>query len=121
MHIDTVHDHLWVRIVDPAAALAARGYATDDALVIELADAFRPDNDGCWLVDGGADGAEVSRTARAPDLALTAPELGSIFLGGVSPSALARAGRIREITPGAVARADALFSWSPAPWCATHF
>ena len=36
VHVDAVHDHLWVRIVDPAVALAARRYATDDALVLEL-------------------------------------------------------------------------------------
>jgi predicted acetyltransferase len=125
VHVDAVHDHLWVRIVDPAVALTARRYATDDALVLELTDPFRPTNDGCWLVDGSADGAPngvtVARTERTPDLMLSAPELGSIFLGGVSPSALARAGRIREITSGALARADAFFSSSPAPWCATHF
>ena len=78
-------------------------------------------NDGCWLVDGGTDGAEVSRTDRAPDLALTAPELGSIFLGGVSPSALAARGGSARSPRERCARADALFSSSPAPWCATHF
>jgi predicted acetyltransferase len=121
VRVDTVHDHLWVRVVNPASALAARRYATDDTLVLGLADGFRSDNDGCWIVDGATDGAEVARTERAPDLALSAPELGSIFLGGVSPSALARAGRIREVTPGALARADAFFGGQPAPWCATHF
>ena len=121
VHVDAVHDHLWVRIVDPAVALSARRYATDDALVLELRDPFRPANDGCWLVDGAPDGADVARTERTPDLSLSAPELGSISLGGVSPSTLARAGRIREITSGALARADAFFSSSPAPWCATHF
>jgi predicted acetyltransferase len=121
VHVDGVHDHLWVRIVDPAVALSARRYGTDDALVLEIADAFRPDNDGRWLVDGGPEGATAARTDRAPDLSLSAPELGSIFLGGVSPSTLARAGRVRGLTSGALARADAFFSTQPAPWCATHF
>ncbi len=121
VHIDGVYDHLWVRVVDPAVALAARRYATDDSLVLELVDQFRADNDGCWLVDGSPDGAVATRTDRAADLSLAAPELGSIFLGGVTPSALARAGRVRELTPGALARADAFFAAAPAPWCATHF
>jgi predicted acetyltransferase len=121
VHVDSVGDHLWVRVVDPAVALAARRYATDDALVLELTDPFRPDNGGCWLIDGGPDGAHTVRTDRAPDLSLSAPELGSIYLGGVSPSTLARAGRSREVAPGALARADAFFATHPAPWCATHF
>jgi len=121
VHVDTVHDHLWVRVVDPAIALAARRYATDDALVLEVTDPFRPENDGSWLVEGAPDGAAAARTDRAPDLSLSAPELGSIYLGGVAPTALARAGRIREVTPGALARADVFFSTQPAPWCATHF
>jgi predicted acetyltransferase len=112
---------LWLRVVDPAAALSARRYATDDALVLALVDRFRPENDGCWLVDGSPDGADATRSNREPDLALTAPELGSIFVGGVSPSALAGAGRIQELTPGALARADLLFVTHPAPWCATQF
>ena len=91
VHVDTVYDHLWVRVVDPAVALAARRYATDDALVLELVDPFRPDNDGRWLVDGAPDGAVASHTDRAADLSLSAPELGSIFLGGVSPERARRA------------------------------
>ena len=66
VHVDGVYDHLWVRVVDPAVALAARRYATDDSLVLELADPFRPDNDGCWLVDGAPDGAVAERAPTAP-------------------------------------------------------
>ncbi len=57
MRVRQLRDHLWVRIVDVAAALGARTYATDDALVLELVDDFRPENSGCWLVDGGPHGA----------------------------------------------------------------
>jgi predicted acetyltransferase len=121
LHIDHVNDHLWVRIVDPAAALAARGYAVDDELVLELTDRFLPQNDGRWLVTVSGGGARVTGTARAPDLALGASELGSMYLGGVAPSSLARAGRVHELADGALARADRLFATSPIPWCATHF
>jgi predicted acetyltransferase len=114
-------DHLWVRVVDPAVALAARRYEVADALVLELGDSFLPHNDGCWLVDGSPDGAVVTRTDRAPDLACAASDLGSMYLGGVAASTLAAAGRVQEVTPGALARADRFFASRPAPWCSTEF
>ncbi len=121
LRVRQLRDHLWVRVVDVAAALIARSYGTDDALVLELVDDFRPANRGRWLVDAGADGATCTRTDRAADLTLAAPDLGAIYLGGVAPSTLAAAGRVRELTAGAVHRADRLFVVSPPPWCTTHF
>jgi predicted acetyltransferase len=116
-----VIDHLWVRVVDPAAALAARTYTGDDAIVLELHDAFRPDNEGRWLVTPNADGASVNRTDLDADLVLDAPALGALYLGGVSATTLARAGRLTEDAVGAVARADRLFGVAPLPWCRTEF
>lgn len=110
-------DDLYVRVVDPAAALSARTYGSDDEVVLELSDPFRPANDGRWLVSG----AGCERTTRDADLALTATELGSLYLGGVSPSLLARAGRIEERRPGALRRADALFRSPVAPWLTMGF
>jgi predicted acetyltransferase len=121
LQVTQVTDHLWVRVLDVAAALSARTYAVADALVLELTDTFRPGNDGCWLVDGGPDGATCARTDRTPDLAMSIADLGALFLGGVAPSTLAAAGRVRERTPGALARADVCFTIHPAPWCTTHF
>jgi predicted acetyltransferase len=121
LRVRQVRDHLWVRVVDVAAALSARTYGADDALVLELHDAFRPDNSGRWLLDGGPDGAGCSRTDRAADLALSAADLGALFLGGVPVSTLAAAGRVKELTTGAVARADRFLLVHPSPWCTTHF
>ncbi len=117
----TLRDHLWVRIVDVAAALSARTYNADDDLVVELIDDFRPGNSGCWLVDGGPDGATCARTDRAADLTVSAADLGALYLGGVPVSTLAAAGRVRELTAGGVARADRFFLTHPSPWCTTHF
>jgi len=121
LRVRQLRDHLWVRLVDVATALAARTYDTNDALVVELVDGFRPANSGSWLVDGGPEGATCARTDRAPDLSLAAPDLGAIYLGGVAVSTLAAAGRVREHTTGAVQRADSLFLVHPSPWCSTHF
>ena len=67
------------------------------------------------------DGNARCRPSDAPgDLTLGAGDLAAVYLGGVSPSALARAGRI-EGSPEALRLADALFAWHTAPWCADQF
>ncbi|HEY7106223.1 MAG TPA: GNAT family N-acetyltransferase [Acidimicrobiia bacterium] len=117
----TVIDHLWVRVLDPARGLAARTYAGDDRIVLDLHDAFRPANDGRWSITPTPDGAAVQRTDADADLVLSAADLGSLYLGGVSATTLARAGRVVALTEGALARADRLFGVSPLPWCRTEF
>jgi predicted acetyltransferase len=114
-------DHLWVRVLDVAAAMSARTYGTDDGIVLGLVDGFRPINDGTWLVEGASDGATCARTDRDPDLLLSARDLGALYLGGVAASTLARAGRVEACTAGALDRADRFFATHPAPWCTTHF
>jgi predicted acetyltransferase len=121
LQITEVTDHLWVRIVDPAVALAARAYSSDDRIVIELTDPFLPANEGRWSIDGSVDGAEVCRTDAEPDLALSASELGGLYLGGVSATTLERANRMTEVVPGAIERANRFFASTPAPWCRTDF
>jgi predicted acetyltransferase len=116
-----VTDHLWVRVLDPAVALASRTYTGDDRIVVGLTDAFRPANDGRWAITPTDEGATVERTETAPDLSLGVSDLGSLYLGGVSATTLARAGRVTEHTRGALARADRLFGVQPAPCCLTHF
>lgn len=119
--VTDVLDHLWLRVLDPAAALAARRYGARDRVVLGLTDDFRPANDGCWEVDGSPEGGDARRTDGGADLELSASDLGAVYLGGVAPSVLARAGRVVERTPGALARADALFRSDVAPWCTTDF
>jgi hypothetical protein len=57
----------------------------------------------------------------SPDLRLSVDALGSTYLGGFTFSDLLRAGRVEELTPGAVARADALFRADRKPWCPEIF
>ena len=121
LQVHHVGDHLWLRILDVPTALAARRYAVPDALVLDLVDPFRPVNDGRYRLEGGPGGAACARTDDVADLSLGIADLGAAYLGGVRFSTLARAGRIEERTPGALARADALFSWTCSPWCATSF
>jgi predicted acetyltransferase len=108
---------LWVRLVDVPAALAARTYASDPDVVLEVADAFCPWNAGRYRLAGGA----CERTDAEPDLALDASVLGAAYLGGTTLSELAGAGRVAELRPGAVERASAAFRGDVAPWCPEIF
>jgi predicted acetyltransferase len=116
-----VGDHLWLRLLDLPGALAARHYAVDGTLVLEVTDAVRPRNQGRFRLQGGPDGAACEPTSAAPDLALDVTDLGAAYLGGTSLATLARAERVAELTPGAVLRADRMFAASPPPICTTHF
>jgi predicted acetyltransferase len=113
----TLNDGLWTRLVDVGAALAARRYAGDGELVVEVADATAPWNAGRWRV--GADGVE--RTELDAELRLGVAALGSVYFGGFRFADLARALRVQELRPGAVERADALFRSDVEPWCAEIF
>jgi predicted acetyltransferase len=108
-------DGLWLRVVDVPKALAARRYATDVDVVLDVTDAQLPENTGRWRLTGGPDGASCTATDAPADIACTVLELGSAYLGGPSLGSLAAAGRVRESTAGAVARASAAFGWHRLP------
>jgi predicted acetyltransferase len=112
-----VGDALWVRLIDLEAALAARSYGADVQVVVELTDAFLPENAGRWRL--GSRGAE--RTTAAAELALDVTGLGSVYLGGFSFADLVRSSRATELKADAVERADALFRTSVQPWCVEIF
>jgi predicted acetyltransferase len=117
----SMHDFLWVRLIDVPAALSARTFAVPGRLVIEVDDPFIPDAGGRFAIERGPGGSECRRTDEEPDLVMGAPRLGSVYVGGVAFGTLAAAGRIEERTPGACVRADALFGVRPTPWCITNF
>ena len=112
----TVGDNIWLRLVDVRAALAARRYMQSDRLVIEVPDEFCPWNEGRYELEGGPEGAECRASTSSPDLALSVADLAAGYLGSVRFTTLARAGRVDERTPGALERADAMFSSARQPW-----
>ncbi|MEW1923677.1 GNAT family N-acetyltransferase [Streptomyces sp. NPDC088360] len=111
-----VKDSLHVRLVDVGAALEARAYRTPVNLVLEVDDAFCPWNTGRWRLKGDVKGATCERTEDDADLALSVRDLGSAYLGGISLTSLAAAGRVRELRPGALAEATPAFGSDVAPW-----
>ncbi|MCW2866505.1 MAG: family N-acetyltransferase [Marmoricola sp.] len=117
-----VTDNLYVRLVDVATALSARSYAADLDVVLEVTDPQLGANTGRWRVTATAGGrATVTRVEDAPDLSLGVLELGTAYLGGPRLADLARAGRVREHTPGALAAASTAFGWLRAPYCPDMF
>jgi predicted acetyltransferase len=110
-------DSLWIRLIDVGAALSGRQYSTNGSIVFEVADEFCPWNEGRWKLEDGV----AKRTDANAELSLPVQSLGSALLGGVSFAELSRAGRVEELTDGALGRADALFGWDRHPWCPEIF
>ena len=120
-----VSDALWVRLVDVGAALVQRKYACPVDAVIQVQDAFIPENAGRWrLTSSGRDhdgGTRCERATTPADLLMSVQALGACYLGGASFGQLAAAGHISELTPGALGRVAAAMSWDPRPWCSMMF
>ncbi|RCH68577.1 GNAT family N-acetyltransferase [Streptomyces sp. SDr-06] len=109
-------DALHVRLVEVGAALESRTYAAPVDVVLEVEDAFCPWNAGRWRLTGDAKGASCVRTEDPAELALSVRELGAAYLGGFTLAALAGAGRVRELRPGALTEASTAFGSELAPW-----
>jgi predicted acetyltransferase len=111
-----VADGLWVRLIDVPEALGARGYGGDGRVVFDVRDPFRPRNSGRYeLIVGDGEG-RADLTDTEPEIACDVAALGAAYLGGSSFRELARVQQVRELVPGALARADAMFDPDPSPW-----
>jgi predicted acetyltransferase len=125
-----VIDFLWLRILDVASVLGCRGYRHPGRLVLDVAPAADGLGDGPvadpaagrWVLDADPSGASArpARPGEDPDLRLGVAELSALVAGGAA-STLAAAGRVVEARPGALAAADSVFGWRPAPFCTTDF
>jgi len=121
-------DHLWAHLLDIPAALSARGYAEAGGLTFEVEHGSGAERGSeqverytLEVVRPGAGGALCAAGRTQADLVVDSADLGSVYLGAVSFSALAAVGRVRELTPGACRRADRLFAVGCAPHCTTKF
>jgi predicted acetyltransferase len=121
--VDEVADDLYVRLLDIPRALAAREYAASGELVLEVSEPFPVACTGRFLLESGGigAGAECRPTDRDPDLSLGVEALGAAYLGGVSFTTLAAAGRVSSADRKTLAAADAMFSSGIAPYCSTMF
>jgi predicted acetyltransferase len=123
-----IEDRLYVRVLDTAAALEARGYLGEGRLVLDVHPPAVSEGEadtapGRWLLEAAPDGASCRRARRgeAADLRLGLSALGSLYMGGFPASLLAAGGRIEELTSGGLGLADTLFTTRPEPRGGTGF
>ena len=107
------YDSVWIRIMEPTKALNARTYFAPGEIAIAVTDDFCPWTNGVYVltVDNKGD-ATCEQADRPPDITMPVASLGSIYMGAVMLSDLARAGRVTEHTPGAIAKIDTMFPTS---------
>ncbi len=123
-----VEDRLYVRILDTAMAFEARGYLGEGRLVLDVLPPASAEGEadaapGRWVLEAGPGGATCRRAlaGEEADLRLSLAALGSLYLGGFPASLLAAGGRVEELRPGGLARADALLVTRPSPRNGTAF
>ena len=109
-------DHMWLRLIDVKAALAARHYDCGGSLTFQVADNFCPWNDGVYTLEAEQGGAFCKSSSRTPDLCLSVSDLAAVYLGGTSFSALAGARRVESSSSDALHLADRMFRTDRAPW-----
>jgi predicted acetyltransferase len=109
------------RLVDPFAAVAARGFAAaiDAEAHLELADPLFPANAGRCVLRVAKGRGELGRGGRG-DVRLDAGALASLFTGYATPGALARAGRVACAAGASLASLAAAFA-GPTPWMPDQF
>ena len=112
---------LWVRIVDVAAALEARSYATEGKLKLGIRDTVFEDHSGTWEMDVAGGRARVTKGTGDADIDLSIAELGAMYLGQHTFVRLAAAGRIDARDAATIRRADDMWRTEIAPWCPEIF
>lgn len=112
-------DLLWLRILDPAAALSARNYYRDGSIRLRVLDRMGLAA-GTWdmVVRDGA--AQLTPTLEQADVELDVRALASLLLGGVNVGALETAGLVHGASD-AVDLLGILMGRRREPWCMTPF
>jgi predicted acetyltransferase len=119
----TVHDSLWLRLVDVGAALAQRGLAAPVDVVLDVADPVCPWNEGRWRLSSGGRGCAVTceRTDDPADVRLPVQALGSAYAGLRTFASMAAQGVVEEVTPGSAAALSSAFATERQPVAAIPF
>jgi predicted acetyltransferase len=119
----TLGDNLWVRILDLPKALAARSYAADADVTMEVFDKQLPANNGVWrlrIARGTAHASKEESASVVADVSISIQDLSATYLGGVTFNALANA----ELIGGdarAMAQLSAAFAGTQQPVSALNF
>jgi predicted acetyltransferase len=119
--VTKLEDWVWLRILDPIAALEARPYASTGEITLEVHDDLGHAAGTFRLAV--ADGfATVTREFdAAPDVSLDAATLASLYLGGADARVLAAAGHVVQHTEGAAERLHRLLASDTPIYGISHF
>ncbi|MFV0523737.1 MAG: GNAT family N-acetyltransferase [Acidimicrobiales bacterium] len=112
-------DTLWLRPLDVPALTAARTYAHDGQVVVELTDGFAG-RGGRYRIETSGGAGTATATTAAADVTLDIADFGALFLGAGYTRQLAACGRITG-RPDAVAALHVMFATPDAPWIAEIF
>ena len=114
-------DGMWARVLDVPAALAARRYAVELDVVLDVHDPF-VDRGGRFRLRGGPDGSTCEPTGPGgPTVAIRVAALGSLLFGGQRVGPLVRTGLMEAEDPAALQRLDRAFLADRAPQHGTQF
>ena len=118
-------DGMWARILDVPAVLAARRYAVELDVLLDVRDPFL-DRGGRFRLRGGPDGAECvpvdgPGSVGVPVVGVELAALGSLLFGGRRASTLARAGLIQTPDQGVLRRLDTALLADREPQHGTEF
>lgn len=119
----TVHDSLWLRLVDVGAALEQRGLAAPVDIVLDVVDPVCPWNEGRWRLAcaGAGEPATCERTEEAADVRLPVQALASAYAGLRTLASQGVQGLVEEVTPGALAALSTAFATDRQPVASTMF
>ncbi|MDQ1583674.1 MAG: hypothetical protein QOF36_1728 [Microbacteriaceae bacterium] len=117
-------DALWLRVLDPVAALEARPYDVDGEVTIALTDSLGI-ADGVYTLSVAEGAATVTKhedaEATSADVSMDISVLGSLYFGGIHARVLARAGRISTTSDAALDTLDVLLAQKEPAYCITRF
>jgi predicted acetyltransferase len=121
LSVTNVEDRIWLRILDPMAAFAARAYSSSGSVSFRVHDqlgfaagAFR------LTTDAGA--GRLDRLGDdSVDLEMDAWVLGALYLGGADPRVATAAGSLKELTPGSAATLQRLLAPAASVYANTYF
>ena len=117
-------DGIWLRVVDAAAALAARGYDHSGETTVRIdEDAECPWNVGVHRLatDGVQTEVGPARQTAQAEITVTPHSLASLLAGHASLSHLVRVGRAAVADDKRLAHLDALFATRYRPHCMNEF
>lgn len=120
--VTAVDPGVWMWILNPANAFQRRDYRADFHGVVEIADPYGLMPGLFTLeVSAGQGSWRPAPEGARPDLRFGPVELSSIYFGAHTPLELHRAGRVEELTPGALTALDAALAPARRPFNITPF